>query len=233
MGFQDQTLLALLLSLAPKAMRDFIPDPDILLVDWMCCMHKMGSMELTAVELYNFMMQPYREYLRRPNGKTQVIWISVDKRWVPLLKQNTVKKRDKTSAAAAAAAAAAAPAPAPAPASDVEMTDVKQPSERKAAATPPYPKNTQLDRWGRIVPVKLHPHTITGPTAKYVISKAPTESMANHKFSVSALCASRELRHKVMIFMFTRLAPRESKNLPAGTRIVISYSEDYAISPII
>lgn len=205
MGFQDATLLRLLLSLVPAAYRDFIPWPEILIIDLMVCIHRMGAWAMTAEELWNALITPYLELLHMPGNKTRTIWISVDKKFVPKLKQQTSQKRDRTAASASAD------------------------SEQKSVSLP-YPSKTQMDAWGRVIPVRLHPSTLSSNEyAKYVVAEPPSDN----KFVVSRMCSSRKFRHRVFLWMFRHMAPKASAHLPSGCRLVISFSEDPEHSPIV
>lgn len=197
--------------MATNAVRDFIPWPEILMLDLMCHLHQMGSMEATPDELYNYIMEPIRMLLHHPLNKTKTVWISVDKRYVPKLKLGTTKKRDARSASAAGA-------------EDGEGEEKERPSNSL-----PYPPHTQVDEHGRVIFVKLWPTTKSGEFAQYCVAGTPKDN----KLVMTRLCASRELRYKVFLYMFTKLAPLETKNLPAGTRLIISFSDDVSYSPVV
>jgi hypothetical protein len=212
MGFQDKTLLPLLISIAAGATRDFIPWPEILILDLMCHLHQMGAMEVTPVELWNYIMEPIRRHLNDPRNKTRTVWISVDKRYVPKLKLNTSKARDSRAAATSA-----------------KPGEVEEEEEKKMPASSlPYPPHTQVDEFGRVIFVKLL-ETTTSAAPQYQVAGWPE----GNKLILSRLCSSRELRYKVFLYMFTKLAPLEAKNLPKFTRLVISFSDDREVSPVI
>ncbi len=223
MGLQDKTLLPLLITLAAGATRDFIPWPEIVLLDLMCHLHQMGAMEVTPVELYNYILEPIRRHLHDPRNKTTTVWMSVDKRYVPVLKQNTSQARDTRAAAASASTSAAGVNPA---------TDGDGEEEKKAPSavvpTLPYPATTQVDEFGRVIFMKLLP-TTTRQSPQYCIAGWPD----GNRLVVSRLCSSRELRYKVFLYIFTKLAPLEARNLPCGTRLIISFTDDRAIGPIV
>jgi len=209
MGFQDKTLLPLLISLASGAIRESMPWPEILMLDLMCHLHQMGSMEATPVELWNYIMEPIRRHLNNPYNKTKTVWISVDKRYVPKLKQNTTKARDSRAA-------------------NETKGDGQGEEKKSTASSLPYPPHTQVDEYGRVIFVRLL-STTTNSAPHYEVAGWPE----GNKLVLSRLCSSRELRYKVFLYMFTKLAPLESKNLPKGTRLIISFSDDQKVSPVV
>jgi hypothetical protein len=90
----------------------------------------------------------------------------------------------------------------------------------------PYPKHTIIDEYGRLVfctPVSDHAES----GVKFRIDGSSDTIEVDR-----LLCSERRLRRCLFDF-FGTLARGETKNVPAGSKLIISYSLDKALSPIV
>lgn len=99
-----------------------------------------------------------------------------------------------------------------------------RPSDEKTPQ--PYPLHTSVDAYGRLIfctPVYDHANgrvkfRVTGSSGTIEVSRL--------------LCSERRLRWRIFDF-FGTLAQGEAKNIPAGSKLVISYSLDKELSPVV